>query len=102
MHATATANTNGSSAMRISYRRTATTASTAATAQPLWGILAEADADAQIIPVEELGKAAFLFDAVGRWALGADRPLVLTVHHRRSTKILSWQRPRPSMLIPIS
>src|SRR5262249_19567788 len=23
---------------------------------------------AQIIPVEELGKAAFLFDAVGRWA----------------------------------
>ena len=53
----------------------------------------------QIIPVEELGKAALLFNAVGRWA--QVDPFVLTVHHKRSTKMLSWQRPRPSMLISI-
>jgi hypothetical protein len=27
--------------------------------------------------------------------------LCFTVHHKRSTKMLSWQRPRPSMLISI-
>jgi len=45
----------------------------------------------QIIPVEELAETALLFDAVSRF----------TVHHKRSTKMLSWQRPRPSMLISI-
>jgi len=49
-----------------------------------------------IIPAEEFGKAALLFDAL---AAGADRPFVLHGHHKRSTKMLSWQRPRPSMLI---
>jgi hypothetical protein len=44
----------------------------------------------QIIPVEELAKAALLFDAL---APGAS--FGFTVHHKRRTKMLSWQRPRP-------
>jgi hypothetical protein len=36
------------------------------------------------------------------WPPGANRPIsCFTVHHRRSTKMLLWQRPRPSMLIAI-
>ena len=53
----------------------------------------------QIIPVEELGKAALLFDAVGGWT--QVDPFVLHGPPQRSTKMLSWQRPRPSMLISI-
>ena len=32
------------------------------------------------------------------WGSGSS---CFTVHHKRSTKMLSWQRPRPSMLISI-
>src|SRR5499433_3543880 len=51
----------------------------------------------QIIPVEELGKAALLFDAAGGWA--QVDPLVLHGPPQALDKdMLSWQRPRPSML----
>ena len=52
-----------------------------------------------VVPVEALGQTLLLLDAA---VAGAQiHPLVLHRPPQPSTKMLSWQRPRPSMLISI-